>query len=99
MSSGMSSGGVVGRRAIARFPLVEGGSSGQRDRFAPVRRAWWAATRHPVATTFVVAVLVAGLNIWWIHGHRHLGAYNTDEAGYMAAGLRARGAFALDDLR
>jgi 4-amino-4-deoxy-L-arabinose transferase-like glycosyltransferase len=33
-------------------------------------------------------VVVAALNVWWVHEHRHLGAYNVDEVGYMATGLR-----------
>lgn len=44
--------------------------------------------RHPATITALLGVVVAALNIWWVHSQRHLGAYNVDEVGYMATALR-----------
>lgn len=43
---------------------------------------------HPVATTAVVALLVAVAQLWWVGAHRPLGVLNTDEANYTAATIR-----------
>mgnify|MGYP001040591457 CR=1 FL=1 len=41
-----------------------------------------------MATTAILGIGVVALHLWWIATHRDLGAYNVDEAGYMATALR-----------
>lgn len=50
---------------------------------------------HPVTLTAGVGVLVAALNVWWVHEMRDLGAYNVDEVGYVATALRYHSALDL----
>lgn len=57
------------------------------------RRAIGASTigflrAHPLLTVAVGASLVALAHAVWIWQHRHLGAYDPDEAGYLASSLR-----------
>jgi hypothetical protein len=53
-----------------------------------LRRITARLTERPVLTTAAIAVLVAALNLLWVIKRRDLGAYNVDEAGYIATGLR-----------
>lgn len=54
-------------------------------RLAPVV-AW--IRRHPLAVVALSASLIALGNAIWIWTHRYRGAYDPDEAGYIAASLR-----------
>jgi len=44
--------------------------------------------RHPFAVVAAVATMVAVAHAVWIWTHRHLGAFDPDEAGYIANSLR-----------
>jgi 4-amino-4-deoxy-L-arabinose transferase-like glycosyltransferase len=46
--------------------------------------------RHPVRATLGLAVAVAAVHVWWILAHRQVGAFDVDEAGYLADALRFR---------
>lgn len=47
-----------------------------------------AAAAHPVRTTALVGVVFVVLQLLWILRARHLGAFDVDEAGGLAASLR-----------
>lgn len=55
---------------------------------AQVRRTTAALLRRPVLTTSIAGVVVATVHVAWVLTHRDLGAYNVDEAGYIATALR-----------
>ena len=52
------------------------------------RVAVGAVARHPLATVAVLGTVLALAQLWWFTDVRALGAFNTDEAGYLANGLR-----------
>lgn len=53
-----------------------------------LRRLVAALAAHPLRVTGAVGLVTAVLNSVWVREGRFLGAYNVDEVGYMAAGLR-----------
>ncbi|MFM7068469.1 MAG: ArnT family glycosyltransferase [Actinomycetes bacterium] len=74
-------------------PATTAGRSGRLTRIAT------AATQHPFRVVTVVASLVAIGHAWWIWTHRFVGAFDPDEAGYIAASLRMERALAALDLK
>ncbi len=60
-------------------------------------RAWWE--QHPLLVVAVGAGLVAVGHLVWIWTHRVRGAYDPDEAGYVAASLRMARYLAAGDLK
>lgn len=51
---------------------------------------------RPVAATVVVGVCFTALQWWWNARYRHLGAFNVDEEGGLAAAMRFHRQFGLD---
>ncbi len=43
---------------------------------------------HPAIVVGAAGLVTAVLHVWWVHRIRQLGAFNVDEVGYMATGLR-----------
>lgn len=60
------------------------------------RRVGGFMDSRPTAATAIVAVIVALGHAWWIWTHRHLGAFDADEAGYLSDALRMHGALTSD---
>lgn len=52
------------------------------------RKVGRAAINRPELAVAAMGLVTAGVHVWWVHRHRLLGAYNVDEVGYMATGLR-----------
>ena len=61
---------------------MEGQAVGLRERCSV------AVATHPLRTVAAVSVAVGAGHAWWIWTHRHLGAYDPDEAGYLADAFR-----------
>lgn len=52
---------------------------------------------RPTVATAAIGLVTVALNVWWVHRHRDLGAYNVDEVGYMATSLRFHRGLDLSD--
>ncbi|MCB0963877.1 MAG: glycosyltransferase family 39 protein [Acidimicrobiales bacterium] len=58
------------------------------ERRSRARSVVTAAGGHPIATVAAVGGVLALAHLWWFTDVRALGSFNTDEAGYLANGLR-----------
>src|SRR5687767_5831112 len=45
---------------------------------------------HPLLVAFLIAAVIGIAQAIWLWGHRRVGAYDPDEAGYIASSLRYR---------
>ncbi|MFM7062538.1 MAG: hypothetical protein ACKO04_03460 [Actinomycetes bacterium] len=61
-----------------------------------LRRTIDAAVRRPLVTVALAGVAFVLLQAWWIARARHIGGFDVDEAGGVAAALRFRRAVGLD---
>lgn len=54
------------------------------------RRPWWTGgpLEHPIGTTVALGLLFVVFQTWWVMRSRHLGAFDVDEEGGLAAALR-----------
>ncbi len=61
-----------------------------------LRRAGEAAVRRPLLTVALAGLVFVVLQVWWIARARHIGGFDVDEAGGVAAAMRFRRALGLD---
>ncbi len=79
--------GVAGRALVDDRPDSPA-SDGRRQLILRAQRWTAPIAAHPLLTTALVTSVVAVGHAIWIWNHRLLGAFDPDEAGYLAAALR-----------
>ena len=85
----------VGRRALVADRPESLAPDGGRLLTPRVQRWTAPIAGHPLLATALVSTLVALGHVIWIWNHRLLGAFDPDEAGYLAAALRYERTFDL----